>query len=306
MQKKADLVARANIHGLPLITLPCLSNKFPTLRDLHFSNSQEYRAAKRLRHSWSDLVIKSHLQNSYTHKWKRPSIRLLREKDEVVFPTSITNGEKMKTRYISTALAAALISGCVTNYGGPIADIENSGDPISDVLNKYCKIENPDPTKRIARGYLVLAAVAGYGIRSIKNYSSAYEAAPQAAKLGTRINEAWTALAEADAAKEAGIFPLNRADAIVEIAEAAATAIEPTFKAANKAILGSVFDRTTFAKNAMEGIIANAVYKEAFHDACTDIDKIKVDDIKARITNKCKAINSLAGRTGICPKNSTP
>jgi hypothetical protein len=187
-------------------------------------------------------------------------------------------------RTLLAALAIALLaSGCVTNPYEPEGD-DGLDDKIKNALNKVCPI--PSTTNfqvenklRALRGELMLAAVAGYAIRSVSSYSTGDDRQTDAALVLLRLNAASKDLSGAVQAAAAipsnHLFPLYRTDAIIAIANAAEAALRPTLrevKSLAMSLTSFSLDKVKRAKTLFLNAIENELYREAIGDSCYQLN----------------------------------
>jgi hypothetical protein len=170
----------------------------------------------------------------------------------------------------SFILATVLcVTGCANMQQGMLPQNDSALDTkIDEALEKFCPISDPTVGDRLVRARFVLAAASGYSYRSIQNYSSKTEIEEDAWRTLNRIKPAFEAIQAADAHKDKYLFPVYRADMLIEIAEVADAAIQPTVRAGRALITASNIDRLSRLKTMLFGLLKDELYLEAYKNSC--------------------------------------
>ena len=197
---------------------------------------------------------------------------------------------------LSFALLTVSIAACSTlpeqNH-----DIDAS---IDGKLDAFCFINNsPTNEDRIKRAKLVLAAVAGYGYRSVQHYSRLSDIRDDSDRIIANVNDAYLKIDLTEKQSKSALFPIYRADMIVELSEAAGAAIAPTLGAAKRSIAAaSVSERLGTARSALAGILEDQLYMSAYKKACDNFDQMTDAEVTRRIKDRCQALVDLSRLTG--------
>ncbi len=197
---------------------------------------------------------------------------------------------------LSLALLSLAIASCSTLP-------EQDGDidaTLDATLDKFCFI-NASPTNedRIKRAKLVLAAVAGYGYRSVQHYSRLSDIRDDSDRIIANINDAYLKIDLAAKQSTSALFPIYRADMIVELSDAAGAAIAPTLDAAKRSIpAATVSERLGTARSALAGILEDKLYTSAYRKSCADFDQLTDAEVTRRIKDRCQALVDLSRLTG--------
>jgi hypothetical protein len=167
-------------------------------------------------------------------------------------------------------------------------------------LDTFCFINNsPTNEDRIKRAKLVLAAVAGYGYRSVQHYSRLSDIRTDSDRIVAGINDAYLKIDLTAQQSTSALFPIYRADMIVELSEAAGAAIAPTLRAAKRSIAAAtVSERLGTARSALAGILEDQLYMSAYKRACDDFEQMTDAEVTRRIKDRCQALVDLSRLTG--------
>lgn len=199
------------------------------------------------------------------------------------------------TGFLMMLTTTVFMSGCA-NF--PMDSDGNIDERLNNTLNKFCPIPNDTAKNHSIRAHMVLAAIAGYAYRSVQNYSKPSEASDDASRSISRINTAYATLKATDAIQSSGMYPIQRIDMIIDLAEAAEAAISPTLRAGKAFITSSVIDRVSLMKTAMIAFLEDKLYLDAYNKSCTNFSALNIQEIDARIKDRC---NDLARIGGINP-----
>jgi len=206
---------------------------------------------------------------------------------------------------LAVAALAACAGGCAT-FPGLDGEHATLDDEIQKRLDEFCPLPDPKtPEKRLLRAQIGLAAIAGYGVRSIQSYSLPKEAGDDARRLIGRINDAQASIGEAQAKIGQYLFPVYRVDMQIEIAEAAAAALRPTLREARGLVLAGGLDRIRRAKSAYLNLLADTLYLEAFKESCGLLKAGpapggEMNSAKDRLKLRCGNLAALAGGGATC------
>ena len=205
----------------------------------------------------------------------------------------------------SSLMSACLLCGCASVSN----DFEAQLDKICDV-----KGAGDDPGWKIARGRIVLAAIAGHSYRTIDLFSGRSATKPDAQQALDRIDGAWDALDSADLQVKNHIFPVYRADYIVELARAAAVAEQPAVRTAKVlATGGGGLNFLTQSRPLLTSVVEDQLYVSAYKSMCASLangDVVEaVTEAQARTTMRCISLQQFAASaagTGKCSGAKAP
>lgn len=210
----------------------------------------------------------------------------------------------MKKIFAAAALAACA-GGCAT-LGGPDEAHSTLDKQIDEKLSEFCTIPDGSVAQQhLLRAKVVLAAVAGYGLRSIQSYSTPTENKDDAQRLVGRIEEAHRAIDQAEAKAGQFLFPVYRADMLIELAEAAESAVRPTLREAKGFVLASGVDRIKRLKTAYLNLLADTLYLQAFRESCRLLKggaslAAEMQAAKDRLKLRCDDVASLVAANKKC------
>src|ERR1043166_6950353 len=226
-------------------------------------------------------------------------------------------------RVTTLSLLVLVVGGCAnqdlkgfSEGGAPSLD-----DTIDRKLQALCPIDENIDEMRAIRAQLILSAVAGYGARSVNSYSAATDVRDDASRTLQRVQDAGQKLKNIAGPGCDAAFPLNRADVLVAIANAAEAAVRPTLHAIPSLATALPLDRVRKARTILVNLLEDQVYLEAIADTCKranaelsvspavangsckaveDRDKLKKvqRSIDARLDLRCKELSQLAGTNG--------
>ncbi|MBL8481202.1 MAG: hypothetical protein JNJ60_03325 [Rhodocyclaceae bacterium] len=207
----------------------------------------------------------------------------------------------MNCKFAAASLFALLFAGCTNlpqadTATGSAAEMDRAMD---DKLAQFCPIKDPTVDDRLVRARLVLAAATGYAYRSIQNYSTKSEIQEDAARTLNRLKPAYLALSAAEKHKDQLLFPLYRADSVIELAELAEAAVQPTVRSGRNLIGMVNVDRLLRLRNALIVLLEDKLYLEAYGDACkayaAERDAVRATAAaNERILLRCRSLAELA------------
>ncbi|MBL8474036.1 MAG: hypothetical protein KF778_00105 [Rhodocyclaceae bacterium] len=207
----------------------------------------------------------------------------------------------MSSKFAVAVLLGMLSAGCANLQQG-----ENRAVSASEMergmdakLDQYCPIKDATVDDRLVRARLVLAAAAGYAYRSIQNYSTKTEIQEDAARSLNRLKPAFDAIEAAEKHKDDMLFPVYRADAVIELAEVAHAAVQPSLRT-GRDLIGMINpDRLLRLRAALIGLLEDKLYLQAYAEACQSYASAR-DPVKARaavnerIRFRCSSLAALA------------
>ena len=173
-----------------------------------------------------------------------------------------------------------------------LAACATSSRPFDHTLGEYCDLSASgldQNRQHVARGRLVLAAITGYGYRTIDLLAAKSESPNDAALALISIKKSYIALEKAKDIASEGMFPVYRADYVDELARTAAIAAQPAIRAARTLVTGNALSRLTQAGPVLGSLVEDELYVAAYKDACTKLGSVtNIDDIDKQANQRIK------------------
>ncbi len=191
---------------------------------------------------------------------------------------------------------------CILMVG--CSGIQSISDNTSNLEDNVCPIPDDSGKEKenhLKRAAIFLSAITGFAYRNYQVYSIDNQSLnDEATRTISYINKAWSSIKEANERVNSTIFPIERADYIVDILYAAESAIRPSVKNLINLPTSSSAQRLSAGKNILVKVIMNGLYKKAYSELCENMTDVNIDDIKERIANRCNDIKSLSSSSLSC------
>jgi hypothetical protein len=169
------------------------------------------------------------------------------------------------------------------------------------ILDQFCPIpaSSKSDGNHVLRARLVLAATAGYGYRNIELFSTTTDAANDSSIVIDHIQYSLASIKAAKDKQDKPLFPVYRADYIVDLAQTAAVASQPALRAGRKLIGAANLSQLDAAKSFSLAVLTDQLYADAYSRACTKVfaGTTMPDaeaEANARITARCVELAKLA------------